>query len=142
MMAYPMSQSDETMSKKYSLGNLYDLVGVQFFCWREADALPCNLQDNQICGLDTIQCPDCIARKWKKKKLPLPQAVGLLTVGPWKVFYFPPTPYWNQVEAFPDPPPGDAPSRGYRLPRGVDLCPGSLNGVMDIRIGWICDLPL
>ncbi|GBN42359.1 hypothetical protein AVEN_101688-1 [Araneus ventricosus] len=31
-----------------------------------------------------------------KKKLPLPQGVGLLPVGPRKAFYFPYTTYWNQ----------------------------------------------
>ncbi|GFU58485.1 hypothetical protein TNCV_697461 [Trichonephila clavipes] len=46
------------------------------------------------------------------------QEVGLLPVGPRKVFYFPSTTHWKPMEAFPYPPPGDAPSRGYRLPRG------------------------
>ncbi|GFS50044.1 e3 ubiquitin-protein ligase MYCBP2 [Trichonephila clavipes] len=45
--------------------------------------------------------------------------VGLLPVGPRKVFYFPSTTHWKPMEAFPYPPPGDAPSRGYRLPRGI-----------------------
>ncbi|GFU52241.1 hypothetical protein TNCV_3052621 [Trichonephila clavipes] len=50
------------------------------------------------------------------------QEVGLLPVGPRKVFYFPSTIHWEPMEAFlPYPPPGDAPSRGYRLPRGNNL---------------------
>ncbi|GFX45273.1 hypothetical protein TNCV_2095581 [Trichonephila clavipes] len=44
------------------------------------------------------------------------QEVGLLPVGPRKVFYFPSTTHWKPMEAFPYPPPVDAPSRGYRLP--------------------------
>ncbi|GFU65748.1 hypothetical protein TNCV_5058821 [Trichonephila clavipes] len=45
------------------------------------------------------------------------QEVGLLPVGPRKVFYFPSTAHWKPMEAFPYPPSGDAPSSGYRLPR-------------------------
>ncbi|GIY69312.1 hypothetical protein CDAR_121161 [Caerostris darwini] len=47
-----------------------------------------------------------------------PRKVGLLPVGPREVFYFPPTTHRRPMEASPDPPPGDAASRGYRLPRG------------------------
>ncbi|GFW83003.1 RNase H domain-containing protein [Trichonephila clavipes] len=51
------------------------------------------------------------------KRCHILQEVGLLPVGPRKVFYFPSTTHWKPMEAFPYPPPGDAPSRGYRLPR-------------------------
>ncbi|GFW37975.1 hypothetical protein TNCV_4631761 [Trichonephila clavipes] len=53
------------------------------------------------------------------KRCHILQEVGLLPVGPRKVFYFPSTTHWKPMEAFPYPPPGDAPSRGYRLPRGL-----------------------
>ncbi|GFT37725.1 hypothetical protein TNCV_1754811 [Trichonephila clavipes] len=57
--------------------------------------------------------------------LSLPQQVGLLFVDPWKVLYFPSTPPMP-MEAFPDPPPGDAPSKSYRLPRETRLSLGLL----------------
>ncbi|GFY01547.1 hypothetical protein TNCV_2607311 [Trichonephila clavipes] len=44
--------------------------------------------------------------------------VGLVPVGPRKVFYFLLPPIGNQWIRSP---PGDAPSRGYRLPRGYHL---------------------
>lgn len=45
------------------------------------------------------------------------EAVGLLPVGPQKVFNFllPP------VGGIPDPPVGDEPSRGYKPPKGLHL---------------------
>ncbi|GFY53751.1 hypothetical protein TNIN_285401 [Trichonephila inaurata madagascariensis] len=49
--------------------------------------------------------------------LSMPQE-GILSVGPPKVFCFPSTTNWKPIGAFPDSPPGDAPSRGYRLLRG------------------------
>ncbi|GFV64610.1 hypothetical protein TNCV_3181061 [Trichonephila clavipes] len=54
---------------------------------------------------------------WEKRCHSL-QEVGLLPVGPRKVFYFPSTTHWKPMEAFPYPPPADAPSRGDRLPQG------------------------
>ncbi|GIY71076.1 hypothetical protein CEXT_579731 [Caerostris extrusa] len=52
------------------------------------------------------------------KKFASTRKVGLQPVGPRKVFYFPPTTHRRQMKASPYPPPGDAPSRGYRLPEG------------------------
>ncbi|GIY73110.1 hypothetical protein CEXT_228291 [Caerostris extrusa] len=48
-----------------------------------------------------------------------PRKVGLLPVGPREVFYFLPTIHRRPMKASPYPPPGDALSRGYRLPEDL-----------------------
>ncbi|GFX26575.1 hypothetical protein TNCV_4535871 [Trichonephila clavipes] len=43
------------------------------------------------------------------------------------------------MEAFPYPPPGDAPSRGYRLPRGIYIeCETSLHSRVNEKFAQFC----